>query len=285
MEQKTENPNETENNVSVMGIAIRTLFYCLIFVSLFAVIVLMGAPYTAMRTSYDLGFERNSYRFARKFIERERKNRDMTEISYDSKYVDALIYAIELGDKFSCEKGYAQNLLNDTAEYVSVNGIDERNKLLDGYYTDIEPALRVTVYSYECYVYTLNAKAAAFLNKTENVLYRGEYVSAEELPDKLTNLDFSVKKDIFTFAVVLNQLKAYIDGRAEMPTLTAAVKDRFDDFCTRAAEYETDDLFRLFALRSALGLNSTGDVQWEYSYDGVPLEDVYIRLLGDYVGA
>ncbi|MBQ4049641.1 MAG: hypothetical protein IJD07_03200 [Clostridia bacterium] len=268
--------NQINANVNIIALAVKTLFYFTLLASLCIACIFMANPYFAMKTSYKLGFEKNAYAYAEDYLDRV----DGANISYDSKYVNALIYSIELGEKF-LNKQTAKRLRDDAKLYCSVKDIDKRNQMLDDYYRNTPPSMQVAVYSYENYVSTLYARACALLGEQSFMLY-GATSTFGEIVGEVNGLDFSVKADLFKFALILNQATEYEKAAKSANVVIDAIAVRVEQFVTASTEYVYDDLFRLFLVRSAVTLSeqkrSEGGV-WAQSVQGYSLSDYYYKVL------
>jgi len=279
-----QSANETEmnGNVKVLSLAFRTLFYFFIFAPLFTVCIFLSNPYFAMKMSYDLGFEKNAYTYAKIYLQRQEKNRDVSQFSYDHRYVNALIYSIELGDKL-LSKDNAQRLKTDIRRYCSIKDIKKRNEMLDEYYRNTSSSMQVAVYSYESYIAVLHARACSLVPDNEEIyLLRTNEISSSALTNQLEDFDFFLKADLFDFAVLLNQVAEYQKGEIEDEDLISGIENKFSEFVSASLNYNTDDLFRLFLLKSALTIIETNIQKsgvWEQTVEEKSLFEYYYQVL------
>ena len=236
----------------------------------------MTNPYFAMKTSYELGFKENAYAYAKDYLDRA----DASNVTYDGKFVNVLIYSMELGDKF-LSKENAERLRDEVRLYCSVEDIAKRNKMLDEYYRNTPPSMQVAVYSYENYVSTIHSRACAILGE-RSFICGGELLSSNGVIDVIGTSDLSQKEQLFNFAVILNQITEYEQVGSEISLVSDMVASRFEQFVSAAVGYEDDDLFRLFLVRSALALSQQkieDDEVWLQSVQGYSLSDYYYKVL------
>jgi len=246
-----ENENQVNSGFNIVAISLKTVMYFVAFVSLLCTCVFMSNPYFAMKTSYDLGFQKNAYAYARTYLERSNKNLDLSNVKYDSKYVNVLIYSMELGEKF-LDKKTAYHLQKDVITYSKIIDISKRNEMLDSYYyKNSAPSMQVAVYSYENYVGQLFAKASTILNDS-NFILDGQVISQNQISEKIENTDLTQKQQLFDFAVILNQISVYQSAGMPLSEVMPTFTSKFNDYVQNSLAYNTDDLFRLFLVKSAV---------------------------------
>ena len=262
----------------VIGCALKTLFYLLVFGSLLSGYLLLRMPFFAMKISYDLGYTANAYGFAQTFLRREAKAYDdITAAPYDSAYVGGLLYAIELSEKLMLrDKAYAGDVALHTETYATLKEADKRNQLLDAYYTDVPAPMRVSGYSYRDYVYCLNYYARLVSGRGDKLLFGGKLTALSELPAAAAALDFASEAD--AYATILNQLGRAASLGENVNTIAAA---RFDEFLEFSLGCQ--GLKRLFLIKSALGfaesLAGAGNESFLRQIDGRTLSEYYYTVL------
>ncbi len=284
---QVENESEINGGINILSLAAKTLLYFMAIVSLLTACIFFCNPFYAMKKSYELGYEKNAYEYARVFLKREARGREVTEFDYNGKYVSALIYSMELGEKL-LGRDNAARVKTETEIYSSIKDIEKRNELLDAYYRKVQPAMQVAVYSYENYVSSLHARACALLaNAGEVFIVDKAAITAEEAALRVAQLDLSQREGLTDFAILLNQASVFIEEEAETEQVVLAIELRLSEFVASALSYATDDLFRLFLVRSAVGITelkkSEGGV-WSQEVDEASLTDYYYTvLLNNYI--
>ena len=113
-------------------------------------------------------------------------------------------------------------------------------------------------------------------------LLRTNEISSSALTNPLEDFDFSLKADLFDFAVLLNQVAEYQKGEIEDEDLISGIENRFSQFVSASLNYNTDDLFRLFLLKSALTIIETNIQKsgvWEQTVGEKSLFEYYYQVL------
>ncbi len=231
MEEQNKAPVSDAEIISTT--AIKTVYWLVIVLSLALTLFYMLFPYTTSRMYYDLGDYYKAYDCASR-AGRVSDGKRKVNAMLDSVNYSALI--------FDGDEDFATEVEKSTQEFLSSESCRARISLIDEYnLSSSAKIIRPNLFSYEDYLYSLNAKARASKGET-TLLYKGEYLKANEL---IVSVE-SVKER----AILFSQIATVIEktGKTEVVN-TQFLLEVMDEYISDALA-ETDELTRLYLVKA-----------------------------------
>lgn len=211
-----------ENSVTVLIVktAIRTLLSAVVCLALIASLAVTFFPYGAMKFYLDVDMKIRALECAEKYIDGQSEKYETVSPAIDSRYVSALYTAGELsvsllrGAKNSDARlYYADKIISHTENYLSVNGIHERNAQISEFDVKHQPYYNhPALYSYRDYLVRYNYLARCLTDKRGVMVYDGKPVDMQLIMSAFNNENLTLNgNNIEAFAEVFNQLSEMIE--------------------------------------------------------------------------
>lgn len=277
MEKK---PPSLKKTISITALV--TFVVMLLLSVVIMTIYFVSAPYTGYKFFRQMGFNRLALSCAENYAV--------------GGNIDGLVYCLELDNELLAKTNkdkFAENIIEHTQKFYEFSDAKSYFAKLDEYYLTNSPALsRVSMYSYEEYLTSLNYYARTKLNQNDKMFICGKLVYLDELFVG----DVTTMEEATIYCALYKSMQSgvplaplVLGGYPTMfyKTLIA----RVPLFVSRVEEEGGDELKTLFLLRSVNYLvkgvgDSIGTIPTEWStlsYNGVPLAEAYSSLYNEYL--